>query len=333
MSLAAFGAVIARRPFLLWTMNSLIVGVAAAAVSLVAASLAGYALSRWSFRFVKFSGAALLLGKLAPPALIIIPLFIMFNLAGLIDTYAGLVLANVATGVPLLRTLRKAGSNAKFVAADAMCDASAVRDAQGAADRNFFCTVAGVPPSWLSAGIGFTEMYKARFGAPGAYSTLAYDGIHILAQAMQEAANETMARLQDAASAARVASTESQAAADRRMQVARRRDHRVRGDTQLLLGENLHERLQDDGASDVVQQTAHEGVFDVAARGARDLLREHGGRYRMLEQRGDLRLEALELEHADPERDRQRNFANLLHTQACDGLLQRRDLAASAVHG
>jgi branched-chain amino acid transport system substrate-binding protein len=29
-------------------------------------------------------------------------------------------------------------------------------------------------------------MYQAKFGPPGAYSTLAYDGIHILAQAMQE---------------------------------------------------------------------------------------------------------------------------------------------------
>jgi multiple sugar transport system permease protein len=107
MSLAAFGAVIARRPFLLWTANSLIIGIAAALVSLVAAALAGYALSRWSFRFTRFSGAALLLGKLAPPSLVIIPLFIMFNLSGLIDTYQGLVLANVSTGVPLATWLMK----------------------------------------------------------------------------------------------------------------------------------------------------------------------------------------------------------------------------------
>lgn len=107
----------------------------------------------------------------------------------IIDAKADVVFfgGDVATGGPVLRALRKAGSNAKFVAADAMCDASVLRDTQGAADRNFFCTVAGVPPSWLSAGIGFTETYKAKFGAPGAYSTLAYDGIHILAQAMQEA--------------------------------------------------------------------------------------------------------------------------------------------------
>ena len=90
-------------------------------------------------------------------------------------------------GLPLLKALRQAGSSAKFVAGDAMCDPSTIKGAAGAADSNFYCTIAGVPPSWLSAGIGFTQTYKAKFGAPGAYSTLAYDGIHVLAQAMQEA--------------------------------------------------------------------------------------------------------------------------------------------------
>lgn len=90
-------------------------------------------------------------------------------------------------GLPLLKALRKAGWGGKFVTADAMCDPSSIKNAQGAADSNFYCTVAGVPPSWLAAGIGFTQLYKAKFGAPGAYSTLAYDGIHVLAQAMQEA--------------------------------------------------------------------------------------------------------------------------------------------------
>lgn len=90
-------------------------------------------------------------------------------------------------GLPLLKALRKIGSTARFVTADAMCDPSTLKNAEGTADSNFYCTVAGVPPSWLSAGIGFTELYKAKFGAPGAYSTLAYDGIHVLAQAMQQA--------------------------------------------------------------------------------------------------------------------------------------------------
>ncbi|HEY0847669.1 MAG TPA: branched-chain amino acid ABC transporter substrate-binding protein [Noviherbaspirillum sp.] len=92
-----------------------------------------------------------------------------------------------AVGLPLLKALRSTESTAKFVVADAMCDASTIKRAAGAANGNYFCTVAGVPPSWLSSGIGFMEMYKAKFGAPGAYSALSYDGIHILAQAMQQA--------------------------------------------------------------------------------------------------------------------------------------------------
>lgn len=90
-------------------------------------------------------------------------------------------------GLPLLRELRKSGSTAKYVVADAMCDTSTVKDAAGDADSNYYCTIAGVPPSWLSAGTDFTQLYTAKYGAPGPYSTLAYDGIHILAQAMQEA--------------------------------------------------------------------------------------------------------------------------------------------------
>lgn len=92
-----------------------------------------------------------------------------------------------AGGLPLLKAVRSAGSSARFVVADAMCDASTIKGAQGSADANYYCTVAGVPPSWLSSGIGFMEMYKTKFGAPGAYSTLSYDGIHVLAQAMQQA--------------------------------------------------------------------------------------------------------------------------------------------------
>jgi len=110
----------------------------------------------------------------------------------IMDAHADVVFfgGDEAVGLPLLKALRKAGSLAKFVVADAMCDASTIKGAEGSANGNYFCTVAGVPPSWLSSGIGFVDMYKAKFGAPGAYSTLAYDGIHVLAQAMQQAGSE-----------------------------------------------------------------------------------------------------------------------------------------------
>ena len=107
VSLDAFASVLGRRPFLLWTLNSAVVGLLSSAVSLCAAVLAGYALSRFPRASVRGAGAALLLGKLAPPSLVIIPLFIMFSTSGLLDSYAGLVLAHVATGVPLAAWLMK----------------------------------------------------------------------------------------------------------------------------------------------------------------------------------------------------------------------------------
>lgn len=107
VSFEAFAAVLERRPFLLWTANSVLVGIASSLASLIAAVLAGYSLSRFSYRGQRLLGAMLLLGKLAPPALIIIPLFIAFTITGLIDSYAGLVLANVSTGVPLATWLMK----------------------------------------------------------------------------------------------------------------------------------------------------------------------------------------------------------------------------------
>ena len=91
-------------------------------------------------------------------------------------------------GLPLLKALRKIDTSARFVVADAMCDASTIKDAAGDANSSYYCTIAGVPSSWLSAGAGFIDLYKKKYNAPpGTYSTLAYDGIQVFSQAMQEA--------------------------------------------------------------------------------------------------------------------------------------------------
>ncbi|MFZ6844099.1 branched-chain amino acid ABC transporter substrate-binding protein [Undibacterium sp. RuTC16W] len=90
-------------------------------------------------------------------------------------------------GLGLLKAMRAAGITAKFVTGDSMCDAAIIKSAAGNADRGYFCTVAGVPPSWLSGGAAFMQKYRAKFGEPGAMSPISYDGIHVYAQAMQRA--------------------------------------------------------------------------------------------------------------------------------------------------
>jgi len=106
-TLAAFDEVIRRKPFILWMINSLIVAVGSSALSLLVAVLAGYSLSRWNFRSQRILAAMLLFSKLLPAGLVIIPIFIMFNVGGLIDSFPALILANVAFSMPLACLLMK----------------------------------------------------------------------------------------------------------------------------------------------------------------------------------------------------------------------------------
>jgi multiple sugar transport system permease protein len=106
-SLAAFRTVFSIHPLLTWIANSLGVGLAATVCSLIVATFAGYSLSRWNFRPQQILGALLLFTKLVPATLIIIPLYITYNLLGMLDTYVGLVLAHMTIGVPLATWLMK----------------------------------------------------------------------------------------------------------------------------------------------------------------------------------------------------------------------------------
>jgi len=106
-SFAAFENVFSIHPLLIWIVNSLGVGVVATAASLVVATFAGYSLSRWSYKPQQALGAMLLFVKLIPATLIIIPLYIIFIAAGLLDSYVGLVLAHMTIGVPLATWLMK----------------------------------------------------------------------------------------------------------------------------------------------------------------------------------------------------------------------------------
>ncbi len=86
-------------------VNSLIISGLTTFIALVVASLAGYAFSRFKFR-----GKEVILGSvlglyLIPPLINVIPLFLLFNKFGLLNTYWGLVLAYQAMVLPLVTFL------------------------------------------------------------------------------------------------------------------------------------------------------------------------------------------------------------------------------------
>lgn len=103
----AFAKVFEGRPFLTWIINSLIVAFASTFLSLFVSTLAGYSLSRFSSPPQQALGGALLVSKLIPASLILIPLFIIYTNTGLFNSLAGLVAANMTIGVPLATWLMK----------------------------------------------------------------------------------------------------------------------------------------------------------------------------------------------------------------------------------
>jgi len=107
VSFAAFVEVFSRRPVLTWILNSALVVAGSTAISLVISALAGYSLSRFHTPAQKVAGAAVLLNKILPGRLIRIPFLVMLPAPDLLDSRWGLVVANVAVGVPFATWMMK----------------------------------------------------------------------------------------------------------------------------------------------------------------------------------------------------------------------------------
>ena len=107
ISVRAFTAVFERKPLGTWIVNSALVTVGSTLISLVISSLAGYSLSRFRTRAQELTGLTLLLTKMLPGSLIVIPFFIMASTFHLIDSLFALMLANAAIGVPFATWMLK----------------------------------------------------------------------------------------------------------------------------------------------------------------------------------------------------------------------------------
>ena len=92
----------------IYLKNSLIIASCTAILSLALGIPAAYALSRFKFRgqiaFLLF----LLVSQMLPSVLLVIPLFVIFRILGLFNTYASVILADTALALPfaiiILRT-------------------------------------------------------------------------------------------------------------------------------------------------------------------------------------------------------------------------------------
>lgn len=81
-------------------LNSVIVAVATAIVGVALATSAAYAFSRFTFPGKNMGMLGLLVTQMFPSTMMIIPLYIILDVTGLLDTRTGLVLVYATTSIP-----------------------------------------------------------------------------------------------------------------------------------------------------------------------------------------------------------------------------------------
>jgi multiple sugar transport system permease protein len=104
-----WGGFLADIPILRWLGNSFVIAAGTTILSLVLATMAAYALSRYRFHGRGVAGFVFFSTQMLPEALIIVPLYAIFAGAGLLNSHWGLVLADTAFVMPVSMFIIKSG--------------------------------------------------------------------------------------------------------------------------------------------------------------------------------------------------------------------------------
>lgn len=100
LSLANITDVFAKRPFGQYVLNSLIVGAGATILTLWAAAVLAFRLRAMELRRALRIQRWFLVGAILPPALLVIPVFMLMKQLGLVNNYLSLILAYTALNLP-----------------------------------------------------------------------------------------------------------------------------------------------------------------------------------------------------------------------------------------
>lgn len=102
-----FSVLTTDTPFLRWMGNSTIVALGTTILSLLMATLAAYALSRYKFIGKGAMGFGFFATQMLPEALLVVPLYSLFTTLGLLNELYGLVLVNTAFAMPVAMFILK----------------------------------------------------------------------------------------------------------------------------------------------------------------------------------------------------------------------------------
>jgi len=99
-TLEAYRQVIFEKDFFTWLRNSALVAITTAILGVTLASTAGYAFSRFRFKGKKQGLVVILLTQMFPATMLLLPLYVLMNRIGLVDTLLGIIIAYTATTLP-----------------------------------------------------------------------------------------------------------------------------------------------------------------------------------------------------------------------------------------
>ena len=99
--ITAYAEYIIKSNFFLWFRNAFVVSACATIISTVVSLPAGFALSKFHFRGRVLAIFTILFTQMLPGVLLIIPIYIIFVRAGLVNTLAGLTIVYIALTIPI----------------------------------------------------------------------------------------------------------------------------------------------------------------------------------------------------------------------------------------
>lgn len=100
LNFQAYQNLIASRPILNWVINSTIVVIGSTGLALLLAIPAGYALSRLHTRTAESAAFFLLVTRMFPSTMLVLPLFILFGKMGMLDNHNSLMIAYSTFSIP-----------------------------------------------------------------------------------------------------------------------------------------------------------------------------------------------------------------------------------------
>jgi len=107
VSFGSFQGLLEKTPIFSWILQSAIITIGTSLLSGFICLLAAYALSRFVVPGRKMTAVGFLVGRVLPGTLLALPLFILFQTVGLLNTQVAVILANVAVVTPLTTLILK----------------------------------------------------------------------------------------------------------------------------------------------------------------------------------------------------------------------------------